>query len=161
MYNRFYTFLEKKKTYLLYPIWLQTKTFNNSSLNSLNKLIRKQLDDGSYGCGVFVDFQKAGKTLDHKILLKKLEHYYIKGTFNKWFASYLTNRNQYESINRLNSDLLGFICGVPQGSMLGILLFLACIRDLLCAIKYCNVYYFADDNNLINLQALLKQLINK
>ena len=105
--------LKKNKLTYFIQFGFRQRHSTTHPLIHLTELIRKQLDDGSYGCGVFVDFQKAGKTLDHKILLKKLEHYYIKGTFNKWFASYLTNRNQYESINRLNSDLLGFICGVP------------------------------------------------
>ena len=144
----------EKRTYLLYPIWFQTKHSTSHSLIHLAELIRKQLDDANYGCGIFVDFQKADKTVDLKILLKKLEHYDIRGTSSKWFASYLTNRNQYVSINRFNLDLADTICGVPQGFILSPLLFLVYIHVLHFAIEYVKVYHFADDTNLMNLQAL-------
>ena len=87
MYNR------EKTTYLLFPIRYQTKAFNHSLIH-LTESIRKQLDDGNYGWDIFVDFQKAFDTVDHDILLKKLEYYSIKGISNKCFASYLTNKNQ-------------------------------------------------------------------
>ena len=56
--------------------------------------IRKALDDGNIGCGVFVDLQKAFDTVDHRVLLAKLNHYGIRGISNDWFKSYLSNRNQ-------------------------------------------------------------------
>ena len=69
------------------------------------KNIRKALDDGNIGCGVLVDLQKAFVTVDHQILLAKLNHYAIRGVSNDWFKSYLSNRNQYVSINGFDSSL--------------------------------------------------------
>ena len=74
--------------------------------------------------------QKAFDTVDHQILLAKLNHYGIHGVSNDWFKSYLSNRNQYVYINGYESTLPVINCGVPQGSALRPLLFLLYINDL-------------------------------
>ena len=119
------------------------------------------MDDGNYGCGISVDFQKVFNTVDYVILLEKLEHHDIRGISNKCFASYLANKNQFALIKVFNSTLAETICGVLQGSLLGPLLFLVYINDLHCAIKYCKIHHFAGDTNLMNFQPLSKGLINK
>ena len=73
--------------------------------------------------GVFMDLSKAFDTLDHQILLKKLYCYGIRGTALLWFESYLSNRKQYVVYNDISSNFLYSKCGVPQGSILGPLLF--------------------------------------
>ena len=70
------------------------------------------LDDGNIGCGVFVHLQKAFDTVDHQILLAKLNHYGICGVSNDWFKSYLSNRHQYVSINRYESGLVWCPSGI-------------------------------------------------
>ena len=65
----------------------------------MTEAIKSTLDNGRYGCGVFIDRQKAFDTVNHSILLKKLEHYGIRGTALKWFTSYLTDRQQYVAVN--------------------------------------------------------------
>ena len=75
------------------------KNLQSSCLISLTESIRKNLDEGNIGCGIFVDLQKAFDTVEHDILLSKLEHYGIRGLANEWFKSYLSNRKQYVSIN--------------------------------------------------------------
>ena len=111
-------------------------------------------------CGIFVDFQKTFDTVDHHILLKKLEHYGVRGISNKWFASYLSNRKQFVSINGYKSSLADVKCGVPLGFILGPFLFLIYINNLQVAIKYSEVDHFLDDTNLLFFNSCVKS-INK
>ena len=86
--------------------------------------------------------------------MAKLSHYEIRGVSNDWFKSYLIVVSNV-SINGYDSGLAAINCGVPQGSVLGPLLFLLYINDLNRAIKFCKVHLFAGDTNLLCL-ALLK-----
>ena len=113
----------------------QPKYSTSNALINLIESTRQTLDEGSIGCGIFVDFQKAFDTVDHKILLYKLD-YRIQGVCNDWFKSYLSDRTQFVSINGYNSDLMPVDCGVPKGSVLGSLLFLIYINDLHKTIQY-------------------------
>ena len=127
-------------------------------LINLTENIRQALDEGYIGCGIFVDLQKAFDTVDHEILLSKLYYYGIWGISNNWFKSYLSNHKQFVSINGYDSGLAEIKCGVPQGSVLGPLLFLLYINDLNQAIKFCKVHHFADDTNLLYLGKSIKKL---
>jgi len=111
--------------------------------------IRETVDKGNLAVGVFVDFQKAFDTVNHKILLHKLEHYGVRGVAKKWFHSYLENRQQSVSINGSISDTEYIKHGVPQGSVLGPLLFLIYINDLNRCINFSTTRHFADDTNLL------------
>ena len=123
--------------------------------------IRKTIDNNKFAVGVFIVLQKAFDTVDHDILLKKLHHYGIRGLANRWFRSYLTNRKQFVSINGVDSNLKSMNFGVPQGSVLGPLLFLIYINDLHCAIKHSTTRHFADDTNLLIRNSSLKKLKKK
>ena len=83
----------------------------------------------------------------HEILLKKLRHYGIRGIANDWFKSYLTNRMQFVSVNNISSHLLKVNFRVPQGSVLGPLLFLVYIYDLHKSIRFSSPFHFADDRS--------------
>ena len=105
------------------------------------------IDDISHTIGVFLDFSKAFDTIDHEILLYKLDHYGIRGKTLKWFADYLTERKQFVNISGYDSQLKLISCGVPQGSLLGPLLFILYINDLQCSSHILTFICFADDTN--------------
>ena len=105
-----------------------------------------------------MDLQKTLDTVDHEILLSKLDYYGIRGISNNWFKSYLSNRKQFVSINGYDSGLAEINCGVPQCSVLGPLLFLLYINDLNQAIKFCKAHHFADDTNVLYLGKSIKKL---
>ena len=135
---------------IIYPLQFgfrqQYSTFH--ALISLTEDIRKNLDNGNLGCGIFVDLQKAFDTVEHDILLAKLEHYGIRGMENNWFKSYLFEGKQFVPINGHISNQTSVKYGLPQGSVLGPLLFLLYINDVNLAIKFCKVHHFADANKI-------------
>ena len=124
---------------------------NNSTtfaLIEITEKIKETIDNKKYGCGIFIDLRKAFDNVNHDILLKKLEHYGIRGNALKWFRSYLPNRKQYVSLNGECSESKHITCGVPQGSCLGPLLFLIYINDLPNISEVLHFYLFADDTNI-------------
>ena len=86
--------------------------------------IQRAIENKMISCGIFLDLSKAFDTVDHRILLTKLDNYGIRGIANDWFRSYLDNRKQFVTLGNISSEQLPVICGVPQGSVLGPLLFL-------------------------------------
>ena len=148
MYRRLYKFLEIHNVLYSQQFGFQENHSIDHALVSLTEAIRNTFDNKRLGCGIFVDLQKAFDTVNHRILLSKFEHYGIRGCALEWFRSYLSDRKQYVSVNGSNSNLLYITCGVPQGSVLGPLLFLIYINDLPNASKKLAFYLFADDTNI-------------
>ena len=137
MYNRIYKFFSDNNLIYSLQFGFRQKYSTVHVLISLTENIRKNLYEGNIGCGIFVNLQKAFDTVEHDILLSKLEHYGIRGFASEWFKSYLSNRKQYVSIDGYDSKLADVTFGVPQGTVFGPLLFLIYINDLNRVLKLC------------------------
>jgi len=122
--------------------------------------VNQALEQKKYTIAIFCDLQKAFDCVNAELLLKKLENIGINGYTLQWFKNYLTNRLQFVSVNNHNSFTCLINCGVPQGSILGPLLFLLYINDLPICSKFCTLL-FADDTTLLLSDDNLPELVNK
>ena len=159
MYNRLKSYIEDNE--LLYKAQYGFReTFSTQhAILDIVSMIQTNMDKKMFTCGIFLDFKKAFDTVNHIILLDKLHHYGIRGIVHEWFTSYLANRTQTTHIDNDHiSSKKNSITGVPQGSVLGPLLFLIYINDIyLCSNKLA-FYLFADDTNLLYADNDLKTL---
>jgi retron-type reverse transcriptase len=117
--------------------------------------ITEQIGKGKYTIGIFLDLSKAFDTIDHKILMDKLNYYGIRGITNRWFENYLKQIVKYK---RITSIEMVTKTGVPQGSILGPLLFLLYINDIQNCSDIVSSILFADDTSV--LHKLMSQNIN-
>ena len=117
------------------------------AITDLVEKVRTAWQDGSHCLGIFIDFRKAFDTVNHNILLTKLERLGVRGIVLKLFKSYLENRTQYVVFGNAESNSKKVEIGVPQGSILGPLLFIVYINDLPNASSFFEYIFFADDSN--------------
>ena len=162
MYDRLLDFLNKNWILNKYQFGFRNNHSTYMALVILLENVRNALDSGECAIGIFLDFQNAFDTVDHCILLGKLCMYGVRGTTLEWFSSYLNNRYQYVVYNNCKSECKNIQCGVPQGSVLGPLLFLIFINDLPSVSKLFMPILFADDINLFctgdNLDLLVDRI---
>ena len=115
---------------------------------ALMKELTASFENGECVITVFIDFSKAFDTVDNEILLNTLDHYGNRGNALSCFQSYLTDRKQYVTYNGATSTTRPKKCCVPQGSILGPLLFLIYMKDLFLVCDNCTPTLFADDTNV-------------
>jgi len=149
IYDKLFRFLVRYQ--ILFKSQYGFRSGHNTTHASLDFLstIEEAFENNEFAIGIFCDLSKAFDTLDHQILLNKLEHYGIRGQWLLWFESYLSNRSQFVELNGTPSTYEAISVGVPQGSILGPLLFLIYINDLPASLDKLRAVMFADDTNLI------------
>ena len=148
LHSRIYSFVTKYNLLSEKQFGFRTNFSRNLAACSVYDEIVNEIDQNLYNCGIFLDLSKAFDTVNHNILVNKLENYFgFRGRALELMKSYLTNRFQYTEIGNSKSKLLPIECGVPQGSLLGPLLFILYMNDLPLASKFSATLY-ADDTYL-------------
>ena len=148
IYIRTVNFFKKSDIFSNFQFGFRENHSTTHALLSFVEKVTHALDTFSHTIGIFLDFSKAFDTINHKILLAKLSHYGIRGKALEWFTSYLSNRSQYVHVNGVDSQIKSIDCGVPQGSLLGPLLFIIYINDFHRSSDNLSFILFADDSNL-------------
>ncbi len=140
MYKRVYSYLNRNNVLYKHQYGFRKQRCTTDAVTQFVKDTLLTMEQKEHTIRVFLDLSKAFDTTDQKKkkkknMLRKLQHYGIQGHALKWFSSYLSNRKQYIQYHGVSSDKLKILCGIPQGSILGLLLFLLYINDLLNSLR--------------------------
>ena len=161
VYNRLYKYIKANRILDPAQYGFQSKLSTDHAIIELQNRIVDNLSKNRHCIGIFIDLSKAFDTLDHKIMLDKLHAYGIRGIAHSWFSSYLQNRLQFTNYLSCHSITGTVSCGVPQGSILGPLLFLLYMNDITSTCKECKPILFADDTTLLYQHSDLDSLRQK
>jgi hypothetical protein len=159
VFNRFMSFLEINNVLIKNQYGFRQNYSTYMALMEMYDKISFAIDNGKFAIGIFIDLLKAFDTLNHNILSNKLQYYGVRGAALDWFRSYLTNRKQCVYLNGVYSSFKPIDCGVPQGSILGPLLFILYINNIIACSSVLNLILFADDTNLFYSNANICELV--
>ena len=162
VYNRLVSYFNKHDILYKNQFGFRSNHSTTQAILKMTDKIQKAIENKEYSCGIFLDLSKAFDTVNHQILIQKLDHYGIRSVPRDWFCSYLSDRKKFVSIGDTTSDLYTLGTGVSQGSVLGPLLFPVYINDFGNSSESLEFHLFADDSNLFfshkSLQALERSL---
>ena len=162
MYNHLISFIDKENILYKFQFGFRKSHSTNHAIISMVEKVNQDLDTGKVLFGVFLDLEKAFDTVDHKILLDKIFKYGVRGNILNWFKSYLSNRKQYVNWHGSNSEIETVSCGVPHGSILGLLLFILYVNDLSKVSNKFVSILFADDTTILfegdNIHSIITSL---
>ena len=159
-YKRLIKFIQKKKILNNSQFGFRSAHSTVHAITSIHEKVLENINNDKHTISIYLDLSKAFDSVNHTILLHKLEHYGIRGVALEFFKSYLEKRQQYTLVDGQLSELLYVVCGVPQGSTLGPLLFLLYINDLANASNFLTSL-FADDTCLLMSDSDLNVLKNR
>ena len=160
MFNRCMDYIDKN--YILNEKQFGFRS-NHSTYMAIIELVDKvtsAVEKNESTLGIFLDLSKAFDTIDHNILLYKLEYYGFRGIVLDWFKSYLENRNQFVRYQSCDSEYKNILCGVPQGSILGPLLFILYVNDITTTTSVLEIILFAEDTTLLYSHPDISSIIN-
>jgi len=148
VYKQLINYIEKYDILCQFQFGSRKGRSTEQAIAEITDNLKKAIDNNLFTCGVFLDFAKAFDTVNHNILLTKMEKYGIRGLPLQWFTNYLTNHQQYVSMDGTESSKQKVVCGIPQGSSLGPLLFLTYINNIPNCSEKLSFRIFADDTNI-------------
>ena len=151
IHRRLYSFLSKYNILYDKQYGFRPKRSTIDAITEYATDVLNCLENKEHCLSVFLDLSKAFDTINHGLLLRKLNHYGIRGNALDWFRSYLTNRRQYVCYKGVSSEICDIQYGVPQGSVLGPLLFILYSNDIPNSIKHSKTILFADDTTIYHV----------
>ena len=168
VHHNLITFLENKNLLTDCQYRFRSKRSTKLATTLFCDTIRKEISNGNLVGSVYIDLSKAFNTISHSMLIEKLQTYGVKGDELVWFIDYLFGRSQIVAMNNVKSNKEPIYCGVPQGSILGPLLFIVFYNDFADHLEYCNAITYTDDTvifvsdkNVSNIETKLNKDLDK
>ena len=159
MYKRLCNYVFQHQILSEHQFGIRRNRSTEHAILELSNKISKAVDKGEYTIGVFLDLSKALDTVNHRILLKRLQHYGIRGIGLQWFTNYLQEKTQIVKYKQHRSAEMNVITGVPQRLIFGPLLFLIYINDIENRSNILSFILYADDTNALYSNSSLNTLV--